>query len=111
MVKYLPLQTLERGGSMGVIGPEPAVTITELVPIGNHLKKASDDELIHDISIFEARKEFCKWSINEATIAYYEAVRSEWEYRYGKKHIPRLPFTRDLILNKFCETLAWDEDD
>ena len=110
MAKYFPLQTLERGGSMGVIGPKSTVTITELVPIGNHLKKASDNELIHDISIFEARKEFCKWSINEATVAYYDAVKLEWKTRHGSKHIPRLAFTRDKILSKFCTDAEWEND-
>ena len=91
-------------------GPEPHITITELVPIGNHLKKVTDEELIHDISIFEARKEFCKWSINEATIAYYDAVKTEWRTRHGKRHIPRLVFTRDNILKKFCDDIEWEDD-
>ena len=84
---------------MGIISPDNYITITELVPIGSHLKKASDKDLIYDISIFEARKEFCKWSINEATIAYYEATILEWKSRYGNKHVPRLVFNRDKILN------------
>ena len=92
------------------IGTEPHITITELVPIGNHLKNVADDELIHDISIFEARKEFCKWSINEATIAYYDAVKLEWKTRHGSKHIPRLAFTRTKILNKFCADTEWEND-
>lgn len=109
MAKYFRLEASGKGGSMGVIGPEQTVVITELVPIGKHLKNSSDDELIYDISMFEARKEFCKWSINEATIAYYDALKLEWKNRHEGKHIPRMVFTRDKILSKFCDDLYWGD--
>ena len=43
MAKYFRLEVLGKGGNMGVIGPESTIVITELVPIGNHLKKSSDE--------------------------------------------------------------------
>tara|TARA_R110001592_G_scaffold188358_2_gene433474 strand:+ start:10411 stop:10695 length:285 start_codon:yes stop_codon:yes gene_type:complete len=94
---------------MAILGPNDYITITDLAPLGSHLKNASDGELIRDISTFEARKQYCKWSINEATVAYYEATLHEWSTRYGKKHVPRLAFAREKIVSQFCEYPEWKD--
>ena len=76
-------------------------------PLGTHMKTMSDDELIYDISIFEARKEFCRWTINDATVAYYDHLIKEWFRRHKNKHIPRKAFSRREIVEEFA--LVWPD--
>mgnify|MGYP001371070642 FL=1 len=64
------------------------------VPLGSYAKTAEDTEIINAVSQFEARKEFFRWTINDASIAYYECMVSEWSRRYGNKHIPRIIFKK-----------------
>ena len=66
-------------------------------PIGEYASSMTDKELIKDISIFEARSEYYRYSINGATIAFYESILTEWKKRHGNKHIPRIAFTRKQI--------------
>lgn len=78
-------------------------------PLGTHMKTMSDEDIIYDISMFEARHEFCRWTINQATVAYYDHLIAEWEYRHENKHIPRLAFSREEILQQF--TLNWPDQE
>ena len=64
------------------------------VPLGYYAKSVPDDEIINEISRFEARKEFFRWTINDATVAYYKCMLNEWKNRYGDKHIPRIPLKK-----------------
>ena len=65
------------------------------VPLGVHMRSVSDGEIIEDVSRLEARREYYRWTVNEATMAYYNALVREWKRRHGKKHIPRKVFTKD----------------
>ena len=82
-----------------------------LEPLGTHMKTMSDEDIIHDVSEFEARRQYCHWSVNAATIVYYEYLIKEWGSRYGEKHIPRKLFTRQQILDRFVVTLPLEEDE
>jgi len=79
------------------------------VPLGIFAKTVSDDELITEISRFEARNEFCKWSINGATVAYYEAMVCEWKNRYKSKVIPRKVFTRADFMHLYDDLEVEEE--
>ena len=80
------------------------------VPLGIHMQAVEDQEIIDEISRFEARREFYRWTINAATVAYYDALKTEWKRRYGKKHIPRKVFTK-VDLEEFCEEYMGVNDD
>lgn len=85
-----------------VIGvSEEKVDIVHFQPIGEYAKSLSDKELIEEISLFEARQQFYKYTINGATIALYDSMIKEWEKRYSKKHIPRIAYTRDQVYKHF----------
>jgi len=64
------------------------------VPLGLHMVTVDDGEIIEEVSRFEARKQYYRWTVNEATVAYYDALVTEWKRRYGKKHLPRKPITK-----------------
>ena len=83
--------------------------LVELRPLGEYISTMSDHELILEVSIYEARKEYCRWSINGATTAYYETAKNEWFQRHGNKHIPRIVVTREHILKEFASEL-FDEE-
>jgi len=70
-------------------------------PVGEYAKSLTDKELISEISFFEARKQFYKYTINGATVALYDSMIKEWEKRYSKKHIPRIAYTRDQVYKHF----------
>ena len=80
------------------------------VPLGLHMKPMPDEEIIHEISWYEARKEYYKWTINEATLAYYDALVGEWKRRYGNKHIPRKVYTKNDI-REYCNNLFGVSDE
>jgi len=40
------------------------------VPLGAHLKSVEDNEIIEEISKFEARREYYRYTVNDATVAY-----------------------------------------
>jgi len=82
-----------------------------LEPLGTHMKTMDDEDIINDISEFEARRQYCHWSVNAATIVYYEYLVKEWETRYGDKHIPRKVFTRQQILDRFVVDLPFEDDE
>jgi len=63
------------------------------VPLGAHILTLADEELIDAVSHYEARREYCKWTINEATTAYYNVVLREWKRRHKNKHLPRKALT------------------
>ncbi len=65
------------------------------VPLGVHMRTVDDDEIINEVSMCEARQEYYRWTVNEATVAYYKALINEWRRRHGKKHIPRKLITRE----------------
>lgn len=73
-------------------------------PLGEYVKTVTDDELIESVSIYEARHQFVRWTINAATTAYYDCVVKEWKRRYNNKHLPRRPFTFDDVRH-FAEDL------
>jgi hypothetical protein len=74
---------------------------TIIQPIGEYASGMSDKELIEDISIYEARQEYYRYSINEATVAFYESIINEWRKRYGDKHIPRVAYTKKQIYRMY----------
>jgi len=80
------------------------------VPLGLHMLSVEDRELIEEVSRFEARQEYYRWTINEATVAYYEALVHEWKRRHGKKHLPRKPLTK-IDLQEFYEEYMGGFDD
>ena len=82
-----------------------------LEPLGTHMKTMEDDDIINDVSEYEARKQYCRWSVNAATIVYYEYLIKEWESRHGNKHIPRKIFTKQYILDRFVVTFPLEEDE
>jgi len=80
------------------------------VPLGAHLKSVEDNEIIEEISKFEARREYYRYTVNDATVAYYDALIKEWERRHGKKHIPRIALTKDDLKNFYNEYMGvYDE--
>ena len=84
--------------------------IISLQPLGTHMKSMDDIEIIHDVSEHEARKQYCRWTINAATVAYYDHLIKEWEDRYGNRHIPRKALPRQAIVDKFSPILHVEED-
>jgi hypothetical protein len=70
-------------------------------PIGEYASEMSDKELIEDISLYEARREYYRYSINAATVAFYESIINEWKKRYGDKHIPRVAYTKKQIYKMY----------
>tara|TARA_B100000131_G_C17987659_1_gene561203 strand:+ start:718 stop:999 length:282 start_codon:yes stop_codon:yes gene_type:complete len=80
------------------------------VPLGVHLKTVDDSVIIEDVSTYEARKEHFRWTINSATIAYYNALLAEWKLRHGNDHLPRKLITRDELLYLIPEEIGvWDD--
>ncbi|OUU31154.1 MAG: hypothetical protein CBB97_00495 [Candidatus Endolissoclinum sp. TMED37] len=76
------------------------MTIGEYIiptPLGEYVKTVSDNELIEAVSVYEARRQFVRWTINAATTAYYDCVVNEWNRRYNNRHLPRMPFTFDDV--------------
>jgi hypothetical protein len=90
---------MRRKEVIGVNGEK--VDIAYFQPIGEYAKSLTDKELIEEISLFEARQQFYKYTINGATIALYDSMIKEWEKRYSKKHIPRIAYTRDQVYKHF----------
>jgi hypothetical protein len=86
---------------------EPMVS---LQPLGTHMKSMDDIEIIHDVSEHEARRLYCRWTINAATVAYYDHLIKEWEDRYGSRHIPRKALSRQEIVDKFWIIGPIEED-
>ena len=80
------------------------------VPLGVHMLSVSDREIIEEVSRFEARREYYRWTVNDATIACYNALVREWKRRHGKKHIPRKAFTK-ADLQDFYDEYAGVYDD
>ena len=78
-------------------------------PLGTHMKTMADAEIIHSVSEYEARRQYCRWTINAATVAYYDHLIKEWEGRHGSRHIPRKVFARQKIIDKFL--LSWPPED
>ena len=76
------------------------------VPLGLHMKTVDDGEIIEEVSRFEARREFYRYTINYATVAYYNALITEWKNRYGKKHIPRISFTKEDLRDFYQEYMG-----
>ena len=70
-------------------------------PIGVYASSMSDKELIDDISLFEARQEYYRYSVNAATVAFYESILDEWKKRHGSKHIPRVAYTKKQVYKMF----------
>ena len=82
-----------------------------LMPLGTHMKTMSDVEIIHNVSEFEARRQYCRWTINAATVAYYDHLIKEWEGRHGDRHIPRKVFPRQEIIGKYLQAWPPEEDE
>jgi len=80
------------------------------VPLGLHMISVEDREIIEEVSRFEARREYYRWTVNEATVAYYDALVHEWKRRYGQKHLPRRSFTK-ADLQEFYEEYMGAFDD
>ena len=81
------------------------------VPLGIHMQSVPDREIIEEVSRFEARREYYRWTVNEATIAYYNALVCEWKRRHGKKHIPRKAFSKADLQDFYDEyTGVYDDD-
>ena len=96
-------------GLVKVLSDE-GVAVFSLQPLGTHMKSMDDIEIIYDVSEHEARKQYCRWTINDATVAYYDHLIKEWEDRHGKRHIPRRAFSRQGIIDKFSLT-GYEEED
>lgn len=90
---------MRRKEVIGVNGEE--IQMLTFRPIGEYAKSLTDKELIEEISLFEARQQFYKYTINGATVALYDSMIREWEKRYNKKHIPRIAYTRDQVYKYF----------
>lgn len=80
------------------------------VPLGLHMRSIEDQELVEEVSRFEARREYYRWTVNEATIAYYEALVAEWKRRHGKKHIPRKVFTKIELKKIYDDIIGVDDE-
>ena len=81
------------------------------VPLGVHLKTVEDNVIIEDVSTFEARNQHFRWTINSATIAYYDALIKEWTHRHGNKHLPRKLVTREELLYLIPEEIGVYDDE
>jgi len=81
------------------------------VPLGIHLKTVEDSDIIEDVSVFEARNQYYRWTINSATVAYYNALLAEWKQRYGNSHIPRKLITREELLYLIPEEIGGYDDE
>ena len=80
------------------------------VPLGEHMRTVDDKEIIDSVSWFEARKQYYRWTVNDATIAYYNALISEWKRRYGKKQIPRKPYTKADLQGFYEEFMGVNDE-
>lgn len=80
-------------------------------PLGEYVRTVADDELIEAVSIYEARRQFVRWTINAATTAYYDCVVKEWNRRYNNRHLPRLPFTFDDVRHFADESIPEFENE
>ena len=76
-------------------------------PIGEYAKSLTDKELIEEISFFEARRQFYKYTVNAATVALYDSMITEWKKRYDKKHIPRIAYTKEQVYKYFGFDLGY----
>lgn len=81
------------------------------VPLGVHLKTVEDSVIIEDVSAFEARNQHFRWTINSATVAYYDALLKEWKQRYGSQHLPRKLITREELIYLIPEEIGVYDDD
>lgn len=60
------------------------------VPLEQAIKEYTDQELIEVICQTEHRLKINKYDVNEAGICFYDAAKSEWIRRYGKKPVPKI---------------------
>ena len=81
------------------------------VPLGLHMISVDDREIIDEVSRFEARRQYYRWTVNEATVAYYDALVCEWKRRYGGKHLPRKIITKDDLQEFYEEYMGGGFDD
>ena len=60
------------------------------IPLDQAVKEYTDQELIEVISQTEFRLEKNKYDVNEAALALYDTVKTEWIIRHGNKPCPRI---------------------
>lgn len=60
------------------------------VPLCVAIKEYTDQELIEVICQTEHRLRKNKYDVNEAGICFYDAAKTEWIRRYGKKPVPKI---------------------